>query len=148
MRWETVVRMMRNLPMSDEKKKVGYGVTPEHTRVKPGQKLNPRGRPRGSKNKKTIAERLLKIADETLTVTERGKSVRQSSPEIAFKRLRNFALTKDDGRLIERFIDRYHELEQIASAAKTESYPFNELDKQVMDEMYRRMKLCAGDVDD
>jgi len=134
--------------MSDEKKNVGYGVTPEHTRVKPGQKLNPRGRPKGSKNKKTLAERFLKHADEPLEVSEQGKKSRQASVDIAIKRLRKLALTGEDGKMLKVFLDKYAELEKTASVAAPNSYPFSELDKQVMDEMYRRMKLCAGDVDD
>lgn len=133
--------------MSDEKK-VGYGVTPEHTRVKPGQKLNPHGRPKGSKNKKTYAERFLKHADEPLEVSEQGKRSRQPSVDIAIKRLRKLALTGENGKDLKVFLDKYAELEKVASAAAPSSYPFNDLDKQVMDEMYRRMKLCVGDVDD
>jgi hypothetical protein len=134
--------------MSDEKKKVGYGVTPEHTRVKPGQKLNPHGRPKGSKNKKTLAERFMKHADEPLEVSEQGKKSRQPSIDIAIKRLRNHALKGEDGKMLTVFLDKYEEMEKIASAVAPNSYPFSDLDKQVMDEMYRRMKLCAGDVDD
>jgi Family of unknown function (DUF5681) len=126
--------------MPDERK-VGFRVPPAHGKIKPGEKRSP-GRPKGSRNKTTIAERFLRIAEEAVSVTEGGKSVRRSSAEVVFKKLRNLALTKDDARILERFLDRYVELEQMASATKTTGYPFTDLDKQVMDEMYRRMKLC------
>ena len=134
--------------MSDEKKNVGYGVTPEHTRAKPGQVLNPRGRPKGSKNKKTLATRFLEHAGAPLEVSEQGKMSRQASIDIAIKRLRKLALTGEDGKHLKFFLDKYIEMEKVASAVAPSSYPFSDLDKQVMDEMYRRMKLCVGDVDD
>src|SRR5262245_18165817 len=38
---------------------VGYGRPPAHTRVKPGQVLNPRGRPRGQRNVATVLRKTL-----------------------------------------------------------------------------------------
>ena len=38
---------------------VGYGKTPKHTRFKKGQSGNPKGRPKGSKNLKTIIDETL-----------------------------------------------------------------------------------------
>ena len=49
---------------------VGYGKPPKHGRFKPGQSGNKRGRPRGSKNRKTI---LMQIANETHRVIENGR---------------------------------------------------------------------------
>lgn len=39
--------------------KIGYGKPPEHTRFKPGQSGNPRGRRRGARHVKTILEEAL-----------------------------------------------------------------------------------------
>lgn len=134
--------------MANEKKPVGYANPPEATKFRKGDG-RPRGhRPKGSRNKKTVAERFMEIAEEALPVNEKGKPGRRASPEIVFKKLRNFALTKDDSKLMERFLDRYTELEKIASSTKTVSYPFSVLDRQVMDEMFRRMKRCEQDGDE
>ena len=45
---------------------VGYGKPPKHSRFQPGQSGNPRGRPRGSKNKRYVfgLERLKSIVLE------------------------------------------------------------------------------------
>ena len=39
--------------------RVGYGRPPRHTQFKPGKVGNPRGRPRGSANARTVVERAL-----------------------------------------------------------------------------------------
>ena len=48
---------------------VGYGKPPRHTRFKKGQSGNPRGRPSGSKNLKTLLNEAL---NERVVVTEEG----------------------------------------------------------------------------
>ena len=45
----------------------GYGRPPEHARFKPGKSGNPKGRPKQSRNAKTIIRRVL---DSTVTVRE------------------------------------------------------------------------------
>ena len=60
----------RSRPGSD---KVGYGKPPKHTQFKKGQSGNPKGRPKGSKNLKTlIKEEFFK----PVTVVEKGKSIK------------------------------------------------------------------------
>ena len=49
---------------------VGYGKPPVHNRFKPGQSGNPRGRPSGSKNLKTMLAETLR---EKVVVTDNGK---------------------------------------------------------------------------
>jgi hypothetical protein len=48
---------------------IGYGRPPHATRFKPGQSGNPRGRPKRSKNGKTL---LLEALNETVLVAENG----------------------------------------------------------------------------
>ncbi len=50
--------------------KVGYGKPPEHTRFRPGQSGNPRGRPKGSANLTTLLEEAL---NEKVVVNENGR---------------------------------------------------------------------------
>jgi hypothetical protein len=59
---------------------VGYGKPPGHSRFKPGVSGNPRGRPKGSKNKATFEERMKAIAVEEayreITVRDGNRQVR------------------------------------------------------------------------
>jgi hypothetical protein len=67
---------------------VGYGNPPMTRRFKQGQSGNPSGRPRGSKNRKTIVKR---IANEMHAVTEDGRRRRRSTLELMLLALRNRA---------------------------------------------------------
>ncbi|MCJ2057175.1 DUF5681 domain-containing protein [Methylobacterium sp. J-048] len=54
---------------------VGYGRPPAHTRFKPGQSGNPRGRAKGARDVKTVIEEAMKREfSQTVTVVEGGKS--------------------------------------------------------------------------
>ena len=50
---------------------VGYGRPPLHTRFKPGQSGNPKGRPKGAKNEDTI---LREIMNRPIDIREGGGS--------------------------------------------------------------------------
>ncbi len=65
---------------------VGYGNPPLERRFKVGQSGNRRGRPRGSKNRKTIVR---EIANEMHTVTEDGRRRQRSTLELILLTLRN-----------------------------------------------------------
>ena len=60
---------------------VGYGKPPSHTRFKPGQSGNPRGRPRGSRNvqpslsEERIKALIIEEAYRTIPVVEQGRRV-------------------------------------------------------------------------
>jgi hypothetical protein len=70
---------------------VGRGKTPKHTRFKPGQSGNPRGRPKGSRNTATILREKL---DTKVEVREGGKIKRMSKREIGIlKAVNKFAET-------------------------------------------------------
>jgi hypothetical protein len=60
--------------------KVGRGRPPLHTRFKPGDRANPRGRPKGSLNVATIIKR---AAREKVTVTENGRRKTKTKLEVA-----------------------------------------------------------------
>ncbi len=71
---------------------VGYGNPPLKGRFKEGQSGNRRGRPRGSKNRKTIVR---EIANEAHAVTEDGQRRQRSTLELILLTLRNRAAEGD-----------------------------------------------------
>lgn len=85
--------------------RVGYGNPPLVQRFK--KSGNPNGRPRGSKNHKTI---ICEVMQEMHVVDESGKNVRRSTLELVLYRLRNLALegknaaaTREFLRLLEKY---------------------------------------------
>ena len=75
---------------------VGYGKPPTHRRFKKSGNL--KGRPKGSKNCKTIVKA---VANETYTVLENGKRRRRSTLDLVLLRLRNMALEEGNDRAFE-----------------------------------------------
>jgi hypothetical protein len=71
---------------------VGYRKPPKHTRFKPGQSGNPRGRPRGTKNLKTdLAEEL----GEKIEIREGERSRKVSKQRALIKSQTNKAIKGD-----------------------------------------------------
>ena len=58
---------------------VGYAKPPEHTRFKPGQSGNARGRPKGSKNFRTLVKRQL---DQRIVLREGGRRRKATAREV------------------------------------------------------------------
>lgn len=75
---------------TDTEPKVGYGKPPMVTRFKNSGNL--KGRPKGSKNRKTIVR---EVAGEMHTVVENGKKRRRSTLELMLLALRNRAMAGD-----------------------------------------------------
>ncbi len=75
---------------------VGYGKPPTRRRFK--KSGNPKGRPKGSKNRKTIVNA---VANEMHSVTENGKRRRRSTLELVLLRLRNMVLEDTHDRAFE-----------------------------------------------
>ena len=84
--------------MSDDDNKlindyeVGHGKPPKHSQFPKGQSGNPRGRPKGSKNFRTL---LAQELDQKLEIQEGGKLVKITKQEALVKRLVNNALQGD-----------------------------------------------------
>jgi uncharacterized protein DUF5681 len=84
------------------KAKVGYGRPPVHSRFKPGQSGNPRGRKKGTLNFATDLKRTL---ERQITLTDPGKKPRKVTTQAAaLLRLCEKAL-KGDARSLDRFIE-------------------------------------------
>ena len=70
--------------MSRRDDDVGYGKPPKHTRFKPGESGNPKGRPKGTKNLKTD---LVEELSERVPVTENGRPLKISKQRLIVKAL-------------------------------------------------------------
>ncbi len=77
---------------------VGYGKPPTRRRFKKSGNL--KGRPKGSRNRKTIVKA---VANEMHTVLENGKRRRRSTLDLVLLRLRNMALKEGNDRAFEEF---------------------------------------------
>lgn len=71
---------------------VGYRKPPESTRFKPGQSGNPKGRPKGARNRpQTQAARIIDLMREAterqVTILEGGKKIRITAREAVTRRL-------------------------------------------------------------
>ncbi len=108
---------------SDDGYEVGYGKPPTHTRFKPGQSGNPRGRPRGSKNLATIFDRELSA---TVAVTEGGKRRKLSKRQVIVKRLIQKAI-EGDHRATQTLL-KHLEADAAAIGVASESTQSNVLD--------------------
>lgn len=79
---------------------IGYGKTPPHTRFKPGQSGNPKGRPKGAQNFKTDLKATL---EARVKLKGDGKERKISTQAAMLMRLREKALS-GNGRALDRLI--------------------------------------------
>lgn len=79
-------------PFEQPAYKVGYGQPPLEHRFKKGRSGNPKGRPKGSKNIKTMLENLLTARQ---TIRENGRKTSVQHIEIVLKQLLAKALKGD-----------------------------------------------------
>ena len=108
---------------------VGYGKPPPRTRFKPGQSGNPRGRPKGSKNARTIIGRVL---SEKVPVRE-GDRVRNMSRLEAMVRNVSVRAMKGEPKAAEtcvRWADRYDLLTPEPGSIKIEVEYVNPTEKK------------------
>jgi hypothetical protein len=116
--------------------KVGKYRPPLHGRFKKGDGRKRPGRPKGSKN---IATLVLEAAEAQVEVTLDGKKRRISKKQSAAIQLAN-AGAMGDPKLLLKFIDLIAEIEAQAEAARPSEYPFSDVDKKVIREIYKRLR--------
>ncbi len=63
---------------------IGYGMPPQSTQFRPGQSGNPKGRPKGARNRASMARAAL---EQTIAVKTNGKRRKMTVREAAFRRL-------------------------------------------------------------
>jgi hypothetical protein len=119
----------------EERALVGYKRPPKHTRFKPGQSGNPKGRPRGTRNFTTDVKATLKAL---VKVTRDGIPHRVSTQEAALLRLREKALSGDP-----RALDRLLAYAQTYGDEETTAEQVSADDERVL-EVYRTRVLRSA----
>ena len=127
--------------MPREKKRdyeVGYGKPPREPRFTKGQSGNPRGRPCGAKNLKTLLNEAL---NETIIVTENGGCRRLTKREAILTQLVNRSATADF-RAIKILLDLLRNIEAQSESADPETSGFNDADEKVLEQLRARFSIA------
>jgi hypothetical protein len=111
---------------------------PESGQFKPGESGNPKGRPKGSKNLRTVFE---EAARATVTATIDGKTRKITKLQATAWQLATKAAAGDRTAMI-KFLDWMDEFEARAAAARPVQFPLSEVDLEVLRVAYERMKQC------
>ena len=124
------------MPPDDEREyKVGYGKPPRHTRFVKGRSGNPRGRPLGAKNMKTL---LSKALNELVVVTEPGGRRKVSKREAIVTQLVNRS-AKADYRAIQILLGMLRDIEGDSDAHSSDA-AFTEADQQIIQRIRSRLR--------
>src|SRR6267378_69803 len=124
----------RRPPMPPDNKRdyeVGYGKPPRHTRFTKGQSGNPRGRPPGAKNLKTLLSEAL---NEPIIVTENGGHRKITKREAIVTQLVNRSATADL-RAIKILLDILRDIEGQTEPASPETSAFTAADEKVIEQL-------------
>lgn len=120
--------------------KVGRGNASQQTHFKKGDRRNPKGRPKGSKNLSTL---IMEAANDRVTVTVDGEKRRISKSQAAAMQLATKAAGGDQ-RAIAQFLDWIDAVESREAAKKPSQFPLSAFDLEVLHAVYERMKQCAA----
>jgi len=134
--------------MRDDDYEVGYRKPPAHTRFKPGQSGNPKGRPKGTKNLVTDLSEELR---EKIIVTEGGKS-RETTKQRAIVKTAVARALKGDMRAITVLIKQIEGMEQTTDN-ETQNELLSRDDEQILENfrqhLMEEIKAAeAGETDD
>ena len=116
---------------------VGYGKPPRHTRFKKGQSGNPRGRPSGAKNLKTLLSEAL---NEPVIVTENGGRRKVTKRQAIVTQLVNRSATADF-RAIKILLDIVRDIERQTEPTAPETSDFSEADEKVLEQIKARFSI-------
>jgi len=120
---------------------VGRGKPPKHSRFKPGQSGNPRGRPKGAVNCETA---LMNAVNSMVVINEDGRKKRYSKLEVIFMQAANKA-AKGDTRAAEMLLRQLQRYEPPTSPTLDQAMDDNAAhgapeDQAVFDAMINRFK--------
>jgi len=116
---------------------VGYGKPPRHTRFAKGQSGNPRGRPAGAKNLRTLLSEAL---NETVLVTENGGRRKVTKRQAIITQLVNRSATADF-RALKILLDIVRDIEGQAEPTAPETSDFIEADEKVLEQIRARFAI-------
>ncbi len=122
----------------DSAHKPGYGKPPRDSQFKKGQSGNPKGRPKGTRNLRTMLE---DIVMEDVEYTENGKKRCRPAMEVMLRRLLHRAL-KDDMKALEMVI----RLSQQIGMSRPEPVPIGGLldeDKAILEDFSEQAIAAA-----
>jgi hypothetical protein len=114
------------------------GDPPKDTRFKKGTSGNKKGRPKGSKNLRTL---ILEAARDQVTATIGGKTRKISKIQATTMQLATKAASGDHAAM-SKFLDWVDQIETQAAAARPAQFPLAEPDVEVLRAAYERMKQC------
>jgi hypothetical protein len=124
------------MPPDDERDyEVGYAKPPSHTRFVKGQSGNPRGRPPGAKNMKTL---LTKALNELVVVTDQGGRRKVSKREAIVTQLVNRS-AKADFKAIQILLGLLHDIEGDSDPHPSDPI-FTEADQQIIQRIQARFR--------
>ena len=123
---------------------VGYGKPPRHSRFKKGQSGNPRGRPCGSKNLKTLLSEAL---NEPVTITENGRRRKITKREAIVRQVVDCSPTPDL-RAVRIVFDLLRDIEGQTEPATDETAVFTAADEEVIAQLKARFVRKKGEVDE
>jgi uncharacterized protein DUF5681 len=116
---------------------VGYGKPPRHTRFTKGQSGNPRGRPPGAKNLRTLLSEAL---NETVIVAENGGRRKVTKRQAIITQLVNRSATADF-RAIKILLDIVRDIERQTEPTAPETSDFSEADEKVLEQIRARFSI-------
>lgn len=117
----------------------GYGKPPRANRFGKGSSGNPAGRPKGSKNLRTLIKQ---AAAKKISVYEDGKTMRKTKMDIAVTQMFNKAV-KGEPRFTQMVLEHFKNAEN-ASAADYVVDSFHEADAAVVVEIIARVRRGTG----
>jgi hypothetical protein len=108
---------------------VGYGRPPQHTRFKPGQSGNAKGRPKGARN---LATDLKEILGQTVRVTENGCPTRYTKQQLMLITALNKSI-KGDPRATANILSLAAKAGLLAPEPDGADAPLSAQDKELID---------------
>ncbi len=120
--------------MSDNDYEIGYGKPPKSGQFKKGKSGNPNGRPKGSKNLKTL---VMDEAYQIVEVLEQGKRMRLSQMHLMLKQLNRKAMS-GDLKAIDKFFTLVAQYEDNEMSSSLEPKNINAEDQAILDAFKKR----------
>ena len=114
---------------------VGYGKPPHQSRFEKGQSGNPRGRPSGAKNLKTLLSEAL---NEPVIITENGRRRKITKREAIVRQVVDCSATPDL-RAVRIVFDLLRDIEGQTEPASPETSAFTAADEDVIEQLKARL---------